>query len=289
MTDLAPWQARVDEHLEHFLALGDTPDTLAAAMHYAVMAGGKRVRPCLVYLATRAAGGKADAADATACAIEMIHAYSLAHDDLPAMDDDELRRGNPTCHRQFDEATAILAGDALQARAFEIVADDQSLDENQRLAIVARLAAAAGPAGMVGGQIIDLASEDLEIDDATLIDMHQRKTGALIAASVICGGICANATPALTRSLGDFGYSLGLAFQVRDDILDETGDTERMGKQQGADKHRRKSTFVSLYGLDGATEKLEALRNTALTALAPLGSAGVELAGITDFITARDH
>ncbi len=289
MTDLAAYQARINDRLAEALRIEAVPDKLREAMAYAVLGGGKRVRPCLVYLAAEAAGAPLECADATACAVEMIHAYSLVHDDLPSMDDDQLRRGQPTCHIQFDEATAILVGDALQARAFELLATDSQLTGDQRLAIIQRIARAAGPTGMVAGQVIDLASEQIEIPANTLIDMHHRKTGALITASVVCGGLCANADETVLNALSEYGYALGLAFQVQDDILDESGDTERLGKQAGADRHRRKSTFVSVYGLEAATEELERLRERAVTALAPLGDAASYLAGIADFVASRDH
>lgn len=288
MPDLDILRARINERLGQALP-ADIPPRLSEAMRYAVLGGGKRVRPCLVYLAAEASGASLDAADSTACAVELIHAYSLVHDDLPAMDDDDLRRGQPTCHIRFDEATAILVGDALQARAFELIARDAELDASQRIEIIGYLAAAAGGAGMVGGQIIDLASENTDVDAETLIDMHQRKTGALIAASAVCGAICGGADGSLRDAMEHFGKALGLAFQVRDDILDETGETEKLGKTAGADVARRKSTFVSTLGLERSGAELDRLTATAKAALAPLGTAGDGLRGIADFIISRDH
>ncbi len=289
MTDLNAYAERANARLDQTLTDTAVPPRLLEAMRYATLGGGKRVRPTLTYLAAEAAGGTVRQADATACAIEMIHAYSLVHDDLPSMDDDALRRGRPTCHIAFDEATAILAADALQARAFEIIAADGSITAEQRLAIIERVANAAGGSGMVGGQIIDLASENAGIDAETLKDMHRRKTGALIAASVVCGAICGGGDNDLLGAMEAFGFALGLAFQVRDDILDETGETDRIGKRAGADRDRSKSTFVSTHGLEGASAELKALQQEAHAALAPLGDAGKALARMADFIASRDH
>ncbi|MDZ7684031.1 MAG: polyprenyl synthetase family protein [Gammaproteobacteria bacterium] len=195
----------------------------------------------------------------------------------------------PPVTSKFDEATAILTGDALQARAFEIIAGDEALTTDQRLGIVRHLARAAGPTGMVGGQTIDLAAEDTEISAEALVDMHNRKTGALIAASVVCGAICANADSTRLAAMSEYGFALGLAFQVRDDILDEAGDAERLGKATGADKGKRKSTFVSTYGLEASMAELDRLRQRALNSLAPLGSSGKPLADMAEFIASRDH
>lgn len=288
MTDLASYQTRINEKLDAALT-GPIPDRLLSAMRYSALGGGKRVRPCLVYLAAEAAGADLEAADSTACAVELIHAYSLIHDDLPSMDNDELRRGQPTCHIIFDEATAILAGDALQTLAFELLASDAGLSPQQRLAIIQSLSKAAGAAGMVGGQAIDLASENQTIAAETLIDMHRRKTGALISTSVVCGAICGNASDTLLAAMSDYGYALGLAFQVRDDILDETGETSRIGKTAGSDSRQQKSTFISAYGLGGSNDALEQLRQQALAALAPLGSRARGLTEMAEFIAKRDH
>jgi len=262
---------------------------LLEAMRYAIFNGGKRVRPALVYLAAEALGADLARADSTACAVEMIHAYSLIHDDLPSMDDDDLRRGQPTCHIKFDEATAILAGDALHSLAFEIVARDPALAAETRVELIGRISAAAGPTGMVGGQVIDLQSENRTVDDATLEHMHRSKTGALLSASVVCGGIIADAPPALADALARYGYALGLAFQVRDDILDEIGDTEVIGKRAGADQARRKTTFVSVHGLNSASARLDDLRLEAIGALDPLGETGARLRQLADFVARRDH
>jgi len=286
---LRQYRARIDQKLDRFLTRTDFPPQLLEAMRYAVFNGGKRIRPTLVYLATEALGKPLSQADSTACAVEFIHAYSLIHDDLPAMDDDDLRRGKPTCHIQFNEATAILAGDALQALAFETIAADETIPVHIRLALIQHFAAAAGGSGMVGGQAIDLASEQIEIDAKTLEHMHRRKTGDLIAASVVAGALLANAAPDITRALADFGYALGLAFQIKDDILDEIGNTEVIGKRAGSDASLRKSTFVSVHGLNEATAQLDDQRLVAVAALAPLGAQGAGLVAMAEFVTNRDH
>ncbi|HKI74754.1 MAG TPA: farnesyl diphosphate synthase, partial [Pseudomonadales bacterium] len=246
MIDLATWRDRVESRLPAYLHPEGAPARLVEAMQYAVMGGGKRIRPALVYLAAEACSAPPERADATACAVEMVHAYSLIHDDLPCMDDDDLRRGKPTCHIKFDDATAILAGDALQAAAFEAIAGDLSLPEHIRLELVRRLAVAIGAAGMVGGQVNDLASEHTEISEAALVQMHHAKTGALISASAGAGALIGAAAPEIVAAVGRYGYILGLAFQVKDDILDATGDTAVIGKRAGADAERRKTTFVSV-------------------------------------------
>lgn len=290
MTDLlAPYRARVDQQLDIHLNRQDVPARLLEAMRYSVFIGGKRIRPALVYLATEATGGELVKADRTACAVEMIHAYSLIHDDLPSMDDDALRRGQPTSHIKFDEATAILAGDALQALAFETLATDTAIEAGTRAALVARLAHAAGPGGMVGGQMTDLLSEDRTISESELEQMHHCKTGALISASVVAGATITGAEADVTGALERFGFALGLAFQVQDDILDVTGETHVIGKQVGADEARRKTTFVSLHGMDAAREHLERLHAEALEALQILGPGGEKLRKLADFVINRDH
>lgn len=290
MTDaLSVFQARIDEQLGRRLTTLDAPDRLREAMRYAVVNGGKRLRPGLVYLATQALGKPLELADSSACAIEMIHAYSLIHDDLPAMDNDTLRRGLPTCHIKFGEATAILAGDALQALAFETIAGDEKLDPAIRVELIRNIAVAAGASGMVGGQVIDMESEMHQIDSETLTRMHRCKTGDLISISVACGAIIARADQETRLALQQFGHALGLAFQVRDDILDEVGETGVIGKLTGSDRARHKSTFVSLHGLNSATAQLDDLRRQAIDAIKPLGAAGAQLAAIADFVAQRNH
>ncbi|MCB1691882.1 MAG: polyprenyl synthetase family protein [Pseudomonadales bacterium] len=290
MSDLLqPYRSRIEAVLDKALTGSGTPDRLSEAMRYAVLGGGKRIRAALVYLASESLGAPLALADSAAAAIEMVHAYSLVHDDLPSMDDDDLRRGRPTCHIAFSESTAILAGDALQALAYETIAADDALPSAVRLDLVRQLAHASGPRGMVGGQVIDLESENRTIDPQDLVHMHRRKTGDLISTSVTFGAIIAGAAPAVAEALRAYGYALGLAFQVRDDILDEIGDTAVIGKTAGSDQHRRKSTFVSLHGLDGAQARLESLRSEAIDALAPLGAGRGKLVALADFVADRNH
>jgi geranylgeranyl diphosphate synthase type II len=281
---------RVDRALDQYLPAEDTlPVALHKAMRYSVFAGGKRIRPVLMIAACEAVGGDAELVLPAACAMEMIHTYSLIHDDLPAMDDDDLRRGKPTCHIVYGEALAILAGDALQALAFELIAGDNALSPQARVEIISTLAKASGAAGMVGGQVVDLASENTFIDAATLEQMHRRKTGELISASVVCGAIVAGSSGPEREALERYGYDLGLAFQVKDDILDATGETDVIGKPAGSDQSRRKSTFVSSYGLNQATAMLDDLRQDAVDALSPFGAAGLSLQTMAEFVANRDH
>jgi geranylgeranyl pyrophosphate synthase len=262
------------------------------AMRYSLLNGGKRVRPLLVYAAAEAVAKQsigADTLDAIACAVEYIHAYSLVHDDLPAMDDDDLRRGNPTCHKQFDEATAILAGDGLQSRAFELLAQLSDLSAETRLALIATLAAAAGPRGMVGGQAIDLAAVQRSIGIDHLETMHRLKTGALIRAAVRMGALAASATSAQLAELDRYAAAIGLSFQVQDDILDITSDTATLGKQQGADMARAKPTYPALLGLDAARLKAQTLHLDALSALDSFGARAQRLRELSAFIVLRKN
>lgn len=282
---------RVNAALEHWLPPDDSPpQRLHAAMRYAVLGSGKRLRPVLVYATGDALGAPPDRLDPPACAVELIHAYSLVHDDLPAMDDDDLRRGNPTCHRQFDEATAILAGDALQALAFELLTADRpaaAIPIEARAHMAATLARAAGADGMAGGQAIDLAAEGRRLDLAELERMHRYKTGALIRASVLLGAIAGDADSKLRQQLGAYGEAIGLAFQIVDDILDVTADTETLGKAQGADIERAKPTYPALLGIDGARNHAAAMRDEALAALDAAGPAFDPLRALAHFVVER--
>jgi farnesyl diphosphate synthase len=264
------------------------PVKLHAAMRYACE-GGKRLRALLVYAAGQTLGVHPDALDAPACAVELIHAYSLIHDDLPAMDDDDLRRGRPTVHKAFDEATAILAGDALQALAFEVLARATHGNAAQRLQAVKILAEAAGGAGMVGGQAVDLESEGLTLELAQLESLHARKTGALILASVRLASAFADADTAHCRSLDAYGRALGLAYQIQDDVLDETGSTASLGKTQGKDRAQAKSTFPALLGLAAAQTRATETFATARAALRPFADAAAPLAWLAGHIESRDH
>lgn len=268
---------------------GADAQRLQHAMSYSMLNGGKRVRPMLVYAAAQSVGAHMHHADIAAAAVEMIHAYSLVHDDLPAMDDDDLRRGKPTCHIQFDEATAILAGDALQTQAFAILSQPtEGLSPQQQLKLVNTLAQASGLLGMAGGQSLDLEAVNQTVDLAYLENMHNHKTGALILASVLMGAHCKEAVSSESiEALTLYAKAIGLAFQVQDDILDVVSDTETLGKTQGADAANNKPTYVSLLGLEGAKTKAHELHQAALGAITPLGEKAQPLAHIADYIIER--
>ena len=268
------------------------PTRLHAAMRYAVTGGGKRIRPVLTYATGQALAIKADSLHGPACAVEIIHAYSLIHDDLPAMDNDDLRRGRPTCHRAFDEATAILAGDALQALAFEVLINDLSPQARAEYGcdMILMLARAAGHQGMAGGQAIDLAAVNQELSLEQLEQMHRLKTGALIEAAVLLPTILAASLKASEQdALRAYARHIGLAFQIQDDILDVISDTETLGKPQGADQALNKPTYCSLLGLEGARTKLREVHTAAIEALQPLDQRADLLRGIADYIVQRAH
>ncbi|GAB4288068.1 MAG: (2E,6E)-farnesyl diphosphate synthase [Thiohalomonadaceae bacterium] len=283
--------ARAEAALQQRLPPADElPARLHAAMRYAALDGGKRVRPVLVYTTGEVLGVPLEQLDGPACAVELIHAYSLVHDDLPAMDNDDLRRGKPTCHKAFDEASAILAGDALQTLAFQVLAEDPAMAAApaQRLAMVRELAVASGSRGMAGGQAIDMAATGKGLSLPELQQMHSLKTGALIRAAVRLGALSRpGLAPALFQALDDYAAAIGLAFQIRDDILDVESSTEQLGKRQGADQALAKSTYVALLGLDGAKAKAREVHAVARTALTPLGEAAAPLAALADFIVER--
>jgi len=283
--------ARVERALEQWLPpVHLHPSSLHKAMRYSTLGGGKRMRPALVYATGQALGTPLDNLDGIACAVELIHAYSLIHDDLPAMDDDDLRRGKPSCHKAFDEATAILAGDAIQALAFYILAHDQAIaaDPAIRLHMVESLALAAGSRGMAGGQAIDLASVGARLDVAELEDMHIHKTGALIRASVMmAAATCPDIDSHVLDSLDHFAKCMGLAFQIRDDILDVEGETALLGKTKGADHARNKPTYPALLGLDQAKARARALHEDALQSLADFDEQADLLRDIARYIVMR--
>jgi farnesyl diphosphate synthase len=261
-------------------------------MRYAVLGGGKRVRPTLAYACARAIGAPLELVDTAACAVELIHAYSLVHDDLPAMDDDDLRRGRPTCHKAFDDATAILAGDALQTLAFQILADDPHFpgDSAARVRMIANLARAAGCRGMVGGQILDLEAEGRQLDLTMLENIHIHKTGALIRASVNMAPLAvSDLDPAQSNALDHYAKCVGLAFQIQDDLLDVEGDTETIGKQSGADESHNKATYPSLMGIGHAHEAAENLVSEALKSLDGFNDGADPLRGIASYIVHRDR
>ena len=264
---------RTESALDRLLDSAQTvPNRLHEAMRYAAQGGGKRIRPLLVYAAGQLGDHKenSDALDAAAVAIECIHAYSLVHDDLPCMDDDDLRRGSPTVHKAFDEATALLVGDALQTRAFEVLANARC-DANIRLRMIAALASASGSRGMAGGQAIDLESVGKKLDLVGLQQMHAMKTGALLSCAVELGGIAANLDADQLAQLQKYSTALGLAFQIVDDVLDATADSQTLGKTAGKDAANDKPTYVTLMGLDYAQQQAKELQETAITSLDGFG------------------
>ncbi|WP_051073621.1 (2E,6E)-farnesyl diphosphate synthase [Thioalkalivibrio sp. AKL17] len=285
------YQERIEGVLDRALDPAGAPDArLIEAMRYATLSGGKRLRPLLVYATGEALGAPQDALDAAAAAVEMIHVYSLIHDDLPAMDDDDLRRGRPTCHRAYDEATAILAGDALQAQAFVTLSSGTAaLPAGRAPVMLQELARAAGLQGMAGGQAIDLGACGGRLDLPGLEGMHRLKTGALIRASVRLGGLAGGADDALLTRLTDYAECIGLAFQIRDDILDVEGDPETLGKACGADARLDKSTFPALMGLEASRERAVALVDQALEALQPLDAEADLLRHLARYIVDRIH
>lgn len=265
---------------------------LYEAMHYGVLNGGKRLRPALVYATVEALGGQMGEGDDAACAIEMTHCYSLIHDDLPAMDDDDLRRGKPTCHIEYDEATAILAADALQAQAFEVIANSQhsGTSNENKLKMIAFLSKCSGSLGMIGGQAIDLASVGRALSLTELKQMHTCKTGALVNASVTLGALATNrSTPQQLDALSTFAISIGLAFQIKDDILDVEGDTQTLGKKQGADLDLNKPTYTSLLGLEKAREDAQRQHQKAIAALDLFDHRADTLRELATYIIERNH
>ncbi|WUR14216.1 polyprenyl synthetase family protein [[Empedobacter] haloabium] len=282
-------QAGMEADMSAYLPAADVvPTKLHAAMRYALLGGGKRVRPLLVYAAGALTGADARILSRAAAAVEMIHAYSLVHDDMPCMDDDELRRGKPTVHVAYDEATALLVGDALQAQAFNVLADADSIPPARQVAMLRLLAQAAGSAGMCGGQAIDLDSVGLALTLEQLERMHQLKTGALLRASVVLGALAGrDLDEAELRALHDYSRAIGLAFQVVDDVLDATADSATLGKTAGKDAADNKPTYVSILGLEPSVALAERLRQDAHAALAPFGDNALRLRELADLIVQR--
>ena len=275
--------------LDGFVPAG-APAGLGEAMRYAVLGGGKRLRPLLALAACEAVQGNAEAAMRAACAVELIHAYSLVHDDMPCMDDDVLRRGKPTTHVAFGEAVAMLAGDAMQALAFEVLTPDTGVEPALQARLCSLLARSAGYDGMAGGQAIDLASVGKHLDEATLRDMHRRKTGVLLQASVLMGAACGPASPRVTAALSDYGAAIGLAFQVVDDILDVTQDSAVLGKTAGKDQDANKPTYVSVLGMGPAQRLAQDLRDQAHQALLASGLTDTAwLSLLADMVVERDN
>jgi geranylgeranyl pyrophosphate synthase len=286
------YRRRVDRKLTDVLnADAAVPERLLAAMRYSVLGGGKRVRPLLVYASGELVGAAEEHLDSLAAAVELIHAYSLVHDDLPAMDDDDLRRGRPTTHRQFDEATAILAGDALQALAFEVLAADAALAARPQalVKIVAWLARAAGPAGMVGGQQLDMDAEGRRVDERGLERIHRGKTGALIRASIMMPSELGDLRSEQRANLDLFASDIGLVFQIRDDLLEVEQDTATLGKNAGSDSGNDKSTYPSVLGVEGARRRANETHERAIGALRTLGDRSDGLLWLSEFILNRSY
>ncbi len=293
--DFQAWMNEQLQQVEQALSAwvpADAPAGLGQAMRYGVLDGGKRLRPLLVLAAAQAVGGLRPAALRAACAVELIHAYSLVHDDMPCMDNDVLRRGKPTVHVRFGQAQAMLAGDAMQALAFELLTplDDAELAPALQARLVAVLARGAGHSGMAGGQAIDLASVGQQLQEAQLRRMHELKTGALLQASVDMGALCGTAGAATRAALSRYGHAIGLAFQVVDDILDVTQDTQVLGKTAGKDQEQFKPTYVSLMGLQAAQEHAHELHEQALAALADSALPDTQrLRELADLVVHRQH
>jgi farnesyl diphosphate synthase len=289
---LAIYRARAEERLESQLTLGNLmPRRLLDAMRYSVLGGGKRIRPLLVYASAELGDVAADDVDAIAAAVELVHAYSLIHDDLPAMDDDDLRRGKPTTHREFDEATAILAGDALQALAFETLCTDDRLSTRpgEQIRVIRWLARAIGPAGMVGGQMLDLEAEDKRVTEAGLEDIHTRKTGQLIRASIMMPSELSRLEQRQRQVLDAFASDIGLVFQIRDDLLEVEQDTSILGKSARSDAQNNKSTYPSVLGVAGAKRKADEIYARAMDALDELGMKTQGLRWLADMIITRTY
>jgi geranylgeranyl pyrophosphate synthase len=290
---LERWRVRTERALEARLPGPDVvPARLHEAMRYSVLGGGKRVRPALVFATGRTVGLDEAHVEAAACAIELVHVYSLVHDDLPAMDDDDLRRGRPTCHRAYDEATAILVGDALQPLAFQLLAGDPALrgDPAVRLRLIGLLAEASGTFGMAGGQAIDLSVQGKRLTVGQVEEMHARKTGALIRASVLMAALCApDLEPRLYDALAGFASPIGLAFQIQDDLLDVLGDSSTLGKATGADSERAKPTHPAVIGIEPSQERVRLLHTQALDALVPFGAQADPLRLMADWLLSRSY
>jgi len=282
---------QVDEALGRYLPeTGDHPKEIHEAVRYSVFAGGKRLRPILVLAAAEAAGGQVEHALPAAAAIELIHTYSLIHDDLPAMDDDDFRRGRPTCHKVYGEALAILAGDALLTQAFILLSGESpapGIAGPARLRVINEIAQAAGSRGMVGGQVVDILQEDREVDLATLLYLHTHKTGSLIRACLRVGGIISSAGSEQMEALTRYGDRIGLAFQIVDDILDVEGSLDALGKRAGSDLRKKKATFPGLLGLEESRQRARSLVREAKHALSIFGDRGAALGAIADYVVAR--
>jgi farnesyl diphosphate synthase len=290
---LEAWRERMEVALASRLPPATAvPARLHEAMRYSVLGGGKRIRPALLFATARTLGLAEDQVEAAACAIELIHVYSLVHDDLPAMDDDDLRRGRPTCHKAFDEATAILVGDALQPLAFQLLARDPKLPAAPaiRLALVDMLSEVSGTFGMVGGQAIDLAVQGQKVDIVQIEDMHARKTGAVIRASVLMAAECVpHLDPRAYAALDEFATAIGLAFQIQDDLLDVLGDVSTLGKATGADQERDKPTHPAIIGIEASQQRVNRLHGQALGALEMFEERAAPLRSLANWLLSRRY
>jgi farnesyl diphosphate synthase len=295
MSDFSSWvsahQSRFEDRVKRLLPLTEVaPQRLHAAMRYSVLEGGKRVRPLLAFAAGELSGASVERVEIAAAAVELIHAYSLVHDDMPCMDDDVLRRGKPTCHVEYDEATALLVGDALQSLAFQLLSEHRlSDDAAKQLQMVKLLAVASGSRGMAGGQAIDLASVGKQLTLPELEQMHIHKTGALIRVAILLGAHCGNLDQAQLDKLDRYGKCIGLAFQVVDDVLDSEADTATLGKTAGKDADNDKPTYVTLLGVQAAKKMAAELHSDALDALVEFGAAAQRLRELADFIVMRKY
>jgi len=286
---LASCRPLIDAELDRLIPKpSEEPQRVHEAIRWSVFAGGKRFRPALMLAVGETFGARADDLLRPACALEMIHTYSLIHDDLPSMDDDDLRRGRATCHVKFDEATAILAGDALQALAFQTIAEDETLDAVLRVRLISEIARASGtPKGMVAGQALDLEAESRDVTGEELEQIHRLKTGALIRASARCGAMIAGANESDLAAITEYATNLGLLFQITDDLLDVTATAEDLGKTPGKDARSRKATFPGVYGMEATHARLEVVHCTTRDALKPLERSQHLLRSIADFILQR--
>ncbi|NNM60716.1 MAG: geranyl transferase [Steroidobacteraceae bacterium] len=287
------WRLRMEVALDRRLPPADmVPARLHEAMRYAVLGGGKRVRPALVFATAATLGLPEERVEAVACAVEIVHVYSLVHDDMPSMDDDDLRRGRPTCHKAYDEATALLVGDALQPLAFQWLATDPSLppEPTVRLKLIELLAVASGTHGMAGGQAIDLQSQGARLQIAQVDDMHERKTGAVIRACVLMAAACAPSREAVDEAaLERFAGAIGLAFQIQDDLLDVIGDATTLGKATGADREHGKPTYPALIGVEASQLRTRKLHEEALEALAGFGERAAPLVELSNWLLSRSY
>jgi geranylgeranyl diphosphate synthase type II len=289
-TYLATRAAEVDAALDQFLPKAKVrPATIHAAMRYSVFAGGKRLRPVLCLAAAEACGGEVSNALAPACALELMHTYSLVHDDLPAMDDDDLRRGQPTCHKVYGEGMAVLCGDALLTESFIVLAQTTATKRYGTRDYVMELAVTGGSQKLIGGQVMDLEGEGKKLTKRDLVRIHEAKTAALLTSALRLGGMTANATPAKLEALTNFGYALGLAFQVIDDILDVTQSTEVLGKTAGKDEAVEKSTYPAILGLEASRKEAARLTKAAMDALKPFGKKAARLQEIATHLLKREY